>query len=218
MVSFVTGELGLRERKKLQTRRKITRVALDLVLERGFDNVSVAEIAARAQVSKMTVFNYFPTKEDILLGPPQEHVDEPAQVVRDRRPGESAVGALRRHFLDRLAAHDAITGLNDEPHVLRLRGLILGTPALFRHMLGYIERRQTFLAECLAQETGAEPGDLTSRLAAVQIVGVLDSLANHNTRLILDGRTATEAYPAAVRAAEHAFDLLEHGLGGYCVR
>ncbi|MFD0551785.1 TetR/AcrR family transcriptional regulator [Streptomyces rectiviolaceus] len=83
----MTEELGLRARKKKQTAARIWRVAVDLCSERGFDHVSVAEIAEAAEVSKMTVFNYFGTKEGVIVSPMEEHVGDPARAVRERQPG-----------------------------------------------------------------------------------------------------------------------------------
>jgi hypothetical protein len=68
-VNAMNRRPGLRERKKLQTARTLRDVAIKLFSERGFDDVSIAEIAEEASVSKVTVFNYFPTKEDLLLKP-----------------------------------------------------------------------------------------------------------------------------------------------------
>jgi AcrR family transcriptional regulator len=212
----VATELGLRERKKQQTRHNLLVAALRLFLERGFDNVSVAEIAAEAEVSKMTVFNYFPTKEDIVLHPMEEHVDELARIVSNRRPGESAVAALRRHFLAGLAERDPITGLNDATHIREFRKIMLETPALFRYVLVFRSRRETHLAEALARETLAGPDDITPRIAANQIAGALDGLVIENSRRLVEGQSADEVYAFAVKAAERAFDLLEHGLGDYC--
>jgi AcrR family transcriptional regulator len=214
----VTVEPGLRERKKLQTRQNLYDAALRLFLERGFDNVSVAEIAAEADVSKMTVFNYFATKEDLVLHPMEEHVDELGRIVRDRARGESAVGAVRRRFLAALAERDPITGLNDAERVRQMRKIMLETPSLLRYMLVFRSRRESYLAEALARETLAEPGDIMPRIAAGQIAGMLNVLMAENTRQIAEGRSADEVYPSAVRDAECAFELLEHGLGDYCAR
>src|SRR5262245_55272944 len=126
---------GLRERKKLETGRKIRRAALDLFLERGFDSVSTAEIAAAADVSKMTLFNYFATKEDLVMGPMAEHADEPARIVRARPGGKTPVEALREQFLSALANRDPATGLSDNVVVLDLQRLIQTTPALSRRVV-----------------------------------------------------------------------------------
>src|SRR3989440_5165790 len=111
-------------------RQHLREVAIGLFTERGFDGVSVSEIAATADVSKMTVLNYFPTKEDLVVSPLEDHVDEPARVVRERAAGESAVAALRRQFLAALAGRDPATGLNDVPRVRAMQQLMMSTPAL----------------------------------------------------------------------------------------
>src|SRR5207302_2268781 len=92
-------ELGLRERKKQQTRQQIFDTASRLFLERGFDRVSVAEVARAADVSEVTVFNYFPTKEDLLYGGMEFFEEQLIEAVRTRPKGESAVKAFRRRLL-----------------------------------------------------------------------------------------------------------------------
>ncbi|GAA3037889.1 hypothetical protein GCM10017559_77310 [Streptosporangium longisporum] len=74
---------GLRERKRRQVRETISATAVSLFLERGFDEVSVAEVAAAAEVSKPTLFKYFPTKEDLVLHRISDHQGEAARVVRN---------------------------------------------------------------------------------------------------------------------------------------
>src|SRR6185312_10139611 len=158
--------MGLRERKKLETARAVRQAAIDLFLARGFDDVSVAEIAAAANVSKMTVFNYFPTKEDLLFAPMEEHAEELAAVVRDRPAGETPLAALRRHHLDRLAARDPSVGLNDTPLVVGLQHIVMTTPSLAPRLRAFVMRGETALGDVLAKETDA----LTARLAAAQIM------------------------------------------------
>src|ERR1043165_277586 len=105
--------MGLREAKKRQTRQTLSEVATRLFAEHGFDRVTVAEVAAAANVSKMTVFNYFPRKEDLLfdLQPEAEHLLH--QAVRDRQPGETAIAALRRLALRLLEQRHPLSGLLD---------------------------------------------------------------------------------------------------------
>src|SRR5215471_12564137 len=86
--------MGLRETKKLQTRHAIAAAAMGLFVTKGFDRVTVAEIAREAGVSEKTVFNYFPTKEDIFFDEVPERLDALADAVRDRRPGQSLVEAM----------------------------------------------------------------------------------------------------------------------------
>jgi AcrR family transcriptional regulator len=202
-------ETGLRERKKQETRRLLWETAIRLFAERGFDNVAMAEVAAAANVSKTTVFNYFGSKEDLVLGPAEEHVDEPARVVRTRAPGETPLAALRRHFLTALAERDAATGLSDQPNVLRVQRLINETPSLAPRLLVAMARSQDLLAAELA--TIADPR--TARLAAAQIAAVRMVLITENRDRMLAGDPADLVHPAAVAHANHAFDLLERGLG-----
>ena len=88
--------VGLRERKKQQTRQQIFEVARGLFDKKGFDRVSVAEIARAANVSEVTVFNYFPTKEDLFYGGMEFFEEQLVESVRHRPKGESAVKAFRR--------------------------------------------------------------------------------------------------------------------------
>jgi AcrR family transcriptional regulator len=206
---------SLRERKKAHMRQHLREVAIRLFIERGFDGVSVTEIAAAADVSKMTVLNYFPTKEDLVVSPLEDHVDEPARVVRGRAPGESAVAALRRQFLAALAGRDPVTGLNDVPRVRAMQQVMTSTPALVMRVLSFAARSEDALTEAFAEETGAAPGDLTPRLAAAQVMGVRLALMTENGRRIAAGESADAVYPAAVAAANLGFDLLERGLGDY---
>src|SRR3954471_24374248 len=122
--------VGLRERKKARTRKAISETAIALFLERGYDEVSVAEIAAAAEVSKRTLFAYFPTKDDLVLHRIADHEDETARVVRGRAPGESPLAALHRHRRTTRPRHDPITGLCDLPAVMDFYRLVTESPAL----------------------------------------------------------------------------------------
>ncbi|MFI1681396.1 TetR/AcrR family transcriptional regulator [Streptomyces sp. NPDC020607] len=208
----VAQPLGLRERKKRQTAARIWRSALDLCLERGYDKVSVAEIAAAADVSKMTVFNYFGTKEDVLLGPMEEHVSDAADAVREREPGESAVAALRRQFLAKVDARDPSIGLSGDPRLLQMRQLISDTPALARRTLTFQMRGVELVAGVLAEETGDR---LLAGVAAHQLVAARDAVILENHRRLLAGDSVDAMADDCAALAERAFDLVEKGLQGY---
>src|SRR5215212_5730616 len=94
MISQVTH--GLRERKKQATRETIADAAMKLFSRRGFDAVTVAEVADEAGVSEKTVFNYFPTKEDLFFDEIDEREDALLASLRERKPGESMLAALSR--------------------------------------------------------------------------------------------------------------------------
>ncbi|MFI9721196.1 TetR/AcrR family transcriptional regulator [Streptomyces sp. NPDC052396] len=208
-----TEGVSLRERKKLQTRAVIWSTAAELFIERGYDHVSVAEVAAAAQVSKMTVFNYVSTKEDLILGPMEVHLADAAHAVRDRRPGESVVAAVRGQFLRALAEHDASVGLCDSEAVLRVLRLIDRTPALRERRHQFALRAQQLLTEELES---AVPGDPhLVKVAAAQLMGARYAVIDHNSQRLLAGESAAAVHPDAVALAERAFAMVEFGLGGY---
>ncbi|MGW7102140.1 TetR/AcrR family transcriptional regulator [Streptomyces sp. NPDC054838] len=200
---------GLRESKKLRTRHQLAATALELFLERGFDAVSVADVAAAAEVSKPTLFRYFPTKEDLVLDRFADHQDEAARVVRDRESGVSPVGALRAHFLAALAERDPITGLCDHPNVLAFQGLLYATASLESRLSHYTAREVDLLATVLEAE---QVGPLAARLAAQHLVTVRHELGRENWRRLAAGQSADEAYPTAVADAGQAFAMLADGL------
>ncbi|MFE9697659.1 TetR family transcriptional regulator [Streptomyces sp. NPDC006270] len=197
--------VGLRERKKRLTYQVVSDVAIAMFLERGFDKVSVAEVAAAADISKPTLFRYFPAKEDLVLHRFADHEDESARVVAARPPGEDPLDALRRHLLDGLDRHDPVTGLCDVPEVLAFHRLLYGTPSLVARMHAYQGRSEAALARALG-------GGLPERLAAGQIIAVLRILALENWRRIDAGESADRVHTGAVRAAEQAFVQLRTGL------
>ncbi|MFH8937095.1 TetR family transcriptional regulator [Streptomyces griseosporeus] len=199
------SEIGLRERKRQRMFQELSDIAIRLFLERGFDAVPVAEVAAAAEVSKPTLFRYFPAKEDLVLYRIADHEGEAARIVAgaDVPP----LDALRRHFLDGLRRYDPVTGLNDAPEVLAFHSLLYGTPSLAARVMAYQERSEAALAEVLG-------GDLDARLAAAQIVAVQRVLALENWRRIAAGERAVALRAEAEAAAERAFGRLEAGLPG----
>jgi AcrR family transcriptional regulator len=200
------SETGLRERKRQRMYQAVSDVAVRLFVERGFDAVSVAEVAAAAEISKPTLFRYFPAKEDLVLHRIADHESEAARVVADARTdGLAPLPALRRHFLDGLAAADPVTGLNDDPDVRAFHTLVYGTPSLVARLHAHLERSEAALAETLG-------GGLDARLAAGQIIAVRRILAEENWRRIAEGERVEDVRPDAVAAAERAFAALEAGL------
>ncbi|WP_329039565.1 TetR/AcrR family transcriptional regulator [Streptomyces sp. NBC_00178] len=208
-----TEQPGLRERKKRQTYQAVSDAAISMFLERGFDKVSVAEVAAAADISKPTLFRYFPAKEDLVLHRFADHEDEPARVVSGRPSGTAPLDALRRHHLDGLERRDPVTGLCDVPAVLAFHRLLYGTPSLVARLYGYQSRSEDALARALDP---AAP--VAARLAAGQIIAVLRILAEENWRRIDAGESAGQVYDDAVAAAGAAFAQLADGLDGAAPR
>ncbi|MER5473346.1 TetR family transcriptional regulator [Streptomyces sp. NPDC002935] len=206
------SDTGLRERKKQRMYQAVSDTAIGLFLEKGFDAVSVAEVAAAAEISKPTLFRYFPAKEDLVLHRFADHETEAARiVVEGRAAGRTAIDALREHFLDGLRREDPVTGLNEHPGVLAFHRLLYGTPSLVARMYGYLERSEAALAEALAEPLG---DGLDARLAAGQITAVRRILAEENLRRIAEGERVTDVRQDAVAAAERAFAQLASGLPG----
>lgn len=206
----VSEQTGLRERKKLRTRQAISDAAIALFLEFGYDQVSVADVAAAAEVSKPTLFKYFPAKADLVVHRFADHEAEPARVVRGRAPGLSPLRALRDHYLDGLARRDPITGLNDQPQVLAMMGLLRSTPDLAVHFSRYTAGAEEALTQALLETTDTD--ETVARLAAGQVVAVQRILATANWARLVAGTTAEAGYPVAVEEANQAFDLLGTGL------
>lgn len=204
------SETGLRERKRQRMYQVVSDIAVRLFVERGFDAVSVAEIAAAAEISKPTLFRYFPAKEDLVLHRIADHEQEAARVVTAARAeGVAPLPALRRHFLAGLAAADPVTGLNDHPNVRAFHAMLYGTPSLVARLYGYLERSEAALAGALADEL---PDALDARLAAGQIVAVRRILAEENWRRIAEGERVEDVRGDAEAAVDRAFAVLAAGL------
>jgi AcrR family transcriptional regulator len=206
----MTDQPGLRERKKQRTHAAISEAAIALFLEHGFAQVSVAQVAEAAEVSKRTLFAYFPAKEDLVVHRFADHETEAARVVRARPAHTTPLAALRDNFLDGLRRRDPITGLNAMPEIRALYRMVLDTPDLVARMERFRSTGERSLAQAL-RETADTP-DLVARLAAAQLVAVHWTLTLDNAERLASGEDADERYPGAVSDAEQAFALLEDGL------
>jgi AcrR family transcriptional regulator len=164
---------GLRERKKLATRRAIHEAALRLVAERGLDGVSIDDIAHRAEVSPRTFFNYFPSKDDAVLGLDPEASRRSAEALLSRPAAETPVQALRA--VGRSQAEEMAT--DTELWRLRLK-VIEAHPALLGRLAAAFGEGERVLATALADRTGTRVGvDVyPTLLAAVAGVAMRTSL------------------------------------------
>jgi AcrR family transcriptional regulator len=198
-----TPWVGLRESKKLRTRQEIAEKAMQLFVRRGFDHVTAAEVAAAAGVSEKTVFNYFPTKEDLFFDEVPAREAALVEAIRRRKPGESVVAALRR-----LQAGECPRLCS--PGFAVFARIIEESPALQAKELEIMARYMEVLAGAIQSELGAH--ELEARVAANVLVSVHWQLFRNARAQALAGRHG----PAAVRRLrsdlERAYRLLEHGL------
>ncbi|AHH97725.1 TetR family transcriptional regulator [Kutzneria viridogrisea] len=202
-------DLPLRERKKLQTRKHISDVATRLFVQHGFEAVTVAEVAAAAEVSKMTVFNYFSSKEDLIFDDLPLVARRVAQLVRDRPRGQSVVETFRQDFLASLEPHDLAEGVRRNsvlhPDTVHFWRTVQNSPALRARERESAEQMVEVVAEALG-------GTLADRLAAAQIGAVLGVLHGEIRRLLLAGQDSEQIRAVIVPAAESAFDTLARAL------
>ncbi len=206
---------GLRERKKEQTRRAISNAAHRLFLERGFEAVTVADVAREADVSEGTVFNYFPTKEDLFYGRMETFEAELVAAVRDRGPGRSVLAAFRDFVLERgreLSAPDRADV------IVQAARLIGDSPALQAREREIVAQSTNDLAAVLAEEVGAANADVEPKAVAAALMGVQRALVEHVRTSVLAGKRGRVLAVSLRRQAERAFARLEHGLGDYGVR
>jgi AcrR family transcriptional regulator len=209
--------VGLRERKKEQTRQSIAETAWRLFAERGYDRVTVAEIAREAQVAEATVFNYFRTKEDLFYSRLEAFEGRLLDAIRARTAGEPVLGAFRRFLLDTSGLlGQAEAGDTEALAQLRtVNRLIAASPALLAREQQAIARSTDALADLLADETGAPPDDIRPQVAANALMGIQRALLGQVRRRVLaDDEPARLA--ADIRSlTRQALALLEHGLGDY---
>jgi AcrR family transcriptional regulator len=208
-------ELGLRARKKEQTRRAISEAAAELFLERGFDAVTVAEVARAADVSEGTVFNYFPTKEDLFYDQMEVFETALVEAVRARKSGESVLSAFRRFVLDRSR------GLAEEERadvIANAARLIAGSSALQAREREIVARSTQVLADLIATETRAAASDVRPWVVANALMGVQRALAEQVRAAALAGNRGPSLAAGVRTAGKRAFTLLERGLADYAVK
>ena len=196
--------MGLRETKKLRTRQDIADQAMQLFAQRGFDHVTVAEVAAAAAVSEKTVFNYFPTKEDLVFDEVPAREGRLVEAIRSRRSGESIVAALHHLQLEecpRLCS----------PGFATFARIIEQSPALRAKELEVMAHFTDVLARAIAEELRCR--EIDAKIAANMLVGVHWELFRNARAQALAGRHG----PAAIRRLRtdltRAYKLLEGGLG-----
>lgn len=194
-----TGRPGLRERKKMRTRQAIATAALRLFAERGYEETTIADIAAAADVSPRTFFSYFPSKEDVIFAEIDDRLAEVAEGLR-RTPGESPMETIRRSIVDVL---EAIVAEHRDYGPVQVT-LILERPALRARALQRMTDAQDAI-EALLRELCPGISEIDAVAAAGIAVGGMQAVVAHCRR---------EGYdPLSMRTAlDRAVDMVEHGL------
>ncbi|TQF02525.1 TetR/AcrR family transcriptional regulator [Kitasatospora acidiphila] len=207
---------GLRERKKRQTRQRICEAALGLFVARGFDKVTIAEVAAAADVSVNTLYNYFEAKEDLVLPPDEASPQRLADIVRARQPGESAAQAVLGRLRDELRRHDRKVGLTAGfgPVFEMMRA----APTLTARLEDLGRQMTDALAMVLAEETGAAPDDQTPRVVASQIGWFHSLVYSEIGRRIVAGEEPARIAEALLELLDVVEEMLGERVLGYATR
>jgi AcrR family transcriptional regulator len=157
---------GLRERKKQRTRESIQRTALRLFEKQGYEETTIEQIAAAVEISPSTFFNYFPTKEDVVLF---DAYDPVAIRMFLERPKDEPLNVSLRVVLQALAA----TFERDERMILARGRLFLEVPELRARLWDEAERTQLLILDLLAERTGRRPDDFELRVAARVVMAAI---------------------------------------------
>jgi AcrR family transcriptional regulator len=213
-MAATTAPEGLRERKKRQTRAAIAAAAMALFTEHGFDAVTVADVARAADVSEKTVFNYFPTKEDLVLLRGQERQAALIEAIRSRRPGTSLV----RPFRD--ATMDFIDAVERGPvdAIVAVPRLVAQSRSLRDRLFIGWEQEAATLAPLIAEEVGAVEGDIVPAVVARSLAWTHRVVFRAAFTRLLAGEDHRAVAADLREQTRRAYDQLENGLAGYGVR
>ncbi len=205
---------GLRERKRRLTRQLISDAATAMFATRGFDNVRVAEVADRVGVSEKTIYNYFPTKESMVLDNADESVEALARALRERGPEETLTEAVVRAIKDDMEryeqAPDELVGF-----IPAFVAMIEGTPALRAAWLELHDRLATVARDELAAQAGVDPRDPEPTVAGRALAGLAEVATQSQVRHIREGLRGQALHDATTGDLERAARLLETGLWSF---
>jgi len=199
---------GLRDSKKAATRQAISDVATLLFVERGFENVSIDEIARAAGVARKTVFNYFPCKEDLVF----DREEESRELVRQAlatRGGQSPVHAFQALMRTLLEDQHPIFRINRRP--IRFWRTVADSPALVTHAHRLRGALADDLAAMLADATGKPPSDPHARLAAAMLMDTLVVAYGEALRAFREKRKPAAAFAGVM---ERGFAGVNAALAG----
>lgn len=188
---------GLRERKKERTRDALAETALALFSERGFEAVTVDDIAERAEISRRTFFRYFPAKEAAAFPRNDERLERFRKYLRRRLPEETPLGRVRRAALAMAREY-----VEDRAAMVAQHRVVEGSPALIAYERAMDLHWEAALAEGLQEGRGPEP-ERRARLLAGAVMGII--------RATLREWFAADGRADLVAMGESALDVLEYG-------
>jgi len=194
---------GLRELKKARTRRLIAETAARLFAERGYEQVSVRDVAREAELAEQTVYNYFPTKEHLVTDRDQQIQDRLCDLVRTRPPGVTPPAAIREFVLGDIA------GIRDTPPEIwrgELGYLTATSPTVHRLALDLIDRQAVALANAIG-DTTAVPIEV-ARLQGIALAGVFQIIISEAGQRTRDGESQAKIADALYPIVENVLDEL----------
>jgi AcrR family transcriptional regulator len=163
-----TAPVGLRQLKKQRTYEELQRVALTLFATHGFDQVTIEDICAEAEVSKTTFYRYFASKEDVLLGSSHQKLAEMAAALAQRPASETAIVAVRNAFLEVAAEYQS-----QREQRLAVNRIVRTTPSLAARNLEQQTAWEDLLREFFADRDGVDTPELAHYVRAAKVVASL---------------------------------------------
>jgi AcrR family transcriptional regulator len=205
---------GLRERKKRLTRQQISDAATTLFIVRGFEHVTVAQIAEVVGVSEKTVYNYFPTKESLVFDRAEEGTERLASMMREREPGESPTRVMLTAIEHELSE---LEELPDETHMLLplFAEMVSCTPALRAAWLELQDRLTDLVTNELARHADIDPREPEPRIAASALLGLQAVAFSSRIRHVEDGLRGRALSEAIANDLRRAARLLDTGLWSF---
>jgi AcrR family transcriptional regulator len=205
--------LGKRERRKRETREAIVAAAERLFAERGFDAVTVAEIAAAADISVKTLFTYFRSKEDLVFADEEKLLARLLGMVDARDPGQTPLRAITAAILAALADERGTSDLESFHRTLA------SSPAVASRLRRMWEQYENQLAALLAAERNEATPCPETRLAAAQLIALVRITTSPDALAFVRARRSADAAEPALREwIERSADQLGAGLGDYMRR
>jgi AcrR family transcriptional regulator len=204
---------GLRERKKRATREAIAATARRLFAERGFDAVTVAEIAVAADVSEKTVFNHFATKEELVFAGGEARLAQLQADIAQRPPGTSVLDVFRASSAAML---DAVAAGETEDRLVVPR-IVRDSPALQERLAAGWAREADALVVAVAAATGADEDDLVPAVVARALAWTLITIFRAAFDALLAGEDPAQLAERLRPQARRAYDQLAAGLRDYGV-